>query len=84
MKETELNKGDKIGYFRVFRNSNNDDVLERETEIKEKLKIARQIVKELESDLVRNDAKERLELRKIYNERLGIYKEISYFKVVKK
>lgn len=33
MKETELNKGDKIGYFRVFRNSNNDDVLEREIEI---------------------------------------------------
>lgn len=51
----------------------------KEYEVKEKLKIARKITAELEQNLVKRSAKERLELRKIYNERLGIYKEISYF-----
>ena len=53
----------------------------RETEVKEKLKIARQIVKELESDLIKRNSDERLEMRKICNERLGIYSDISYLKV---
>lgn len=52
----------------------------KEYEVKEKLKIARKISAELEQNLVKRSAKERLELRKIYNEMLGIYKDISYFK----
>ena len=47
----------------------------RETEVKEKLKIARQIVKELEQNLAKRSSQERLEMRKICNERLGIYKK---------
>lgn len=47
----------------------------RETEVKEKLKIARQIVKELESDLIKRNSDERLKMRKICNERLAIYKK---------
>ena len=47
----------------------------RETEVKEKLKIARQIVKELEQNLAKRSSQERLEMRKICNERLAIYKK---------
>ena len=47
----------------------------RETEVKEKLKIARQIVKELERNLAKRSSEERLEMRKICNERLAIYKK---------
>jgi len=51
----------------------------RKEEAKEKLKIARQISKELENNLVKRCSKDRLKMRKITNERLGIYTEISYF-----
>lgn len=42
-------------------------------DLKEKIKIARQIVKELQNADLTYSAKVRLELRKKYNERLGIY-----------
>lgn len=42
-------------------------------EIEHKTKIAREIVRELEKDLRVRSAEERLECRKIINERLGIY-----------
>lgn len=42
-------------------------------DLKEKIKIARQIVKELQKADLTYSAKVRLELRKKYNERLGIY-----------
>ena len=48
----------------------------REETVKEKLKIARKIVSELENNLEKNNTEKRLELRKMYNERIGIYNHI--------
>ncbi len=42
-------------------------------EVKEKIAIAKEIIKELKSNDLTYDFKERIELRKIYNEKLGIY-----------
>lgn len=42
-------------------------------DLKDKIKIARQIVKELQKADLTYPANVRLELRKKYNERLGIY-----------
>ena len=55
----------------------------KEYEVKEKLKIARQIVKELESDLIKRCSKERLELRRIVKDSLSIFinKVSAYWRV---
>ena len=45
----------------------------KKEDAKDKLKIARQISKELKDNLIKRSASERLEMRKIINERLGIY-----------
>ena len=79
--------GDQINYLNGLREVYGNDYKEyvlslksrykvlklSQDEIKEKITIARQIVKELKSLDLKYSAKVRLELRKKYNEMLGIY-----------